>query len=186
MAGRSGAESPLPLEVEKASREMDKRGIEIPIREGIDIDIEKNWDSDGQSGEEEDRSGNSKAIGGNSGLDNEQTSEEEEQLPGTKRPKKGAGWWGKGPALQTSKKGLSRDFVDWAGYPSPGRWPLAQRRLPNDELANKIRKIVESGLVGGEGSRGPFVTDHLPKAGRGRSKLQPFRPGELGENAHRA
>ena len=49
------------------------------------------------------------------------TSDEERELGGRPRPRRGAGWWGTGPPVATSRKGLNRPFVDGGGICSPGR-----------------------------------------------------------------
>ena len=43
------------------------------------------------------------------------TSDEERELGGRPRPRRGAGWWGIGPPVATSRKGLNRPFVDGGG-----------------------------------------------------------------------
>ena len=65
----------------------------------------------------------------------EETSEEERELPGRRRPRRGEGWWGIGRPLQPHRKGLNKEFVDGAGLPSPGRWRVKDRRLPDDDVA---------------------------------------------------
>ena len=79
--------------------------------------------------------------------DPDATTDEEPEIPGLKRPKLGAGWWGRGPPLRPQRKGLVKTFYDGAGLPSPGRWPIKQRRLPDDTLANEIRDIFRQGLI---------------------------------------
>ena len=81
-----------------------------------------------------------------------ETTDEETELPGTKRPKKGEGWWGVGPTLLPLRKGAPKPFVDGAGLCSPGRWPVTRRRLPNNDLATKLQKIVLDRLKEYEGS----------------------------------
>ena len=144
VANHTGTE-PTPLKVEEVSREVDKKGIERPIREGIDEDL-RSVDSDDQKEiiNAKDEIKDTNAIAEE--VEDDTTSEEEEQRPGTIRSKKGEGWWGLGPPLQTMKRGSARDFVDGAGYPSPGRWPIDQRQLPDDSLANELRSITERGL----------------------------------------
>ena len=67
------------------------------------------------------------------------TSEEERELPGQRRPKRGEGWWGIGRPIQPHRKGLNKEFVDGAGLPSPGRWKVNDRRLPDDDEARDLR-----------------------------------------------
>ena len=103
-------------EVEKASRLMDSKGIDLPIMEGIDMgsDTPKLV---GDSDSEEDEPG-ARARGSK----DDETSDEESELPGTTRPKRGAGWWGRGPTLRPHRKRIAKTFIDGAGFPSPGRW----------------------------------------------------------------
>ena len=68
------------------------------------------------------------------------TTDEEVELPGVKRPKRGAAWWGRGPPIRAWRKSVERDFADGAGLCSPGRWPVDRRRLPNDGLVKRIRR----------------------------------------------
>jgi hypothetical protein len=75
-----------------------------------------------------------------------ETSEEERELPGQKRPRKGAGWWGRGRPLQPHRKGMANNFVDGAGTPSPGRWRIEDRRLPENEVAEDLRAALRQGL----------------------------------------
>ena len=79
------------------------------------------------------------------------TSDEEVELPGTRRPKKGEGWWGVGPSIKPLRKGVPRDFVDGAGLCSPGRWPPSQRRLPDGHAARRLQGVVLEGLRKCEG-----------------------------------
>ena len=66
------------------------------------------------------------------------TSENEAEAGGRPRPKRGTGWWGHGQPLAARKKGVARPFVDGAGLPSPGRWPIAYRKLPTGTLADRL------------------------------------------------
>ena len=56
------------------------------------------------------------------------------------------GWWGIGSTLKPHRKGRIKLFVDGAGLPSPGRWRIANRRLPGDKVAQGIRNILREGL----------------------------------------
>ena len=80
------------------------------------------------------------------GTQNDETSDEEAELPGTTRPKRGAGWWGRGPTLRPHRKGIAKTFIDGAGFPSPGRWSPTQRNLPEDGTAEKLKSIFKRGL----------------------------------------
>ena len=123
-------------EIDRATRLMDSKGVDRPIREGLDKTVVPDLSED------EHAQGPS-ATSANTG---DSTSEEERELPGTVRPKKGAGWWGRGPPLRPQRKGLEKVFVDGAGFPSPGRWKPDQRKLPNDSIAKELRSIFEAGL----------------------------------------
>ena len=70
------------------------------------------------------------------------TIQEESELPGTTHPKRGAGWWGRGPPIRAWRKSVERDFADGARLCSPVRWPIARRRLPNDRLVVRIRETI--------------------------------------------
>ena len=75
-----------------------------------------------------------------------ETSDEEVELQNRRRPKRGEGWWGAGPPVQIHRKGEPRPLTDGAGLPSPGRWPIARRRLPQREPVKQIRQILLEGL----------------------------------------
>lgn len=124
-------------EIEKASRALDEKGIDRPLREGLDDSVPKlvPEDDDDDSGDATD-------------LDPpEETTDEETELPGTIRPKRGEGWWGRGSTLRPQRKGIVKTFYDGAGLPSPGRWAPKQRRLPEDEIATELRRIFKEGLA---------------------------------------
>ena len=89
--------------VEKASREVDRKGADRPIREGIDCDPKEDLSED----ETHDPAGRPPRDA----EDIATTSEEERELPGTYRPKRGKGWWGRGEALRPFRKGAARDFA---------------------------------------------------------------------------
>ena len=74
------------------------------------------------------------------------TSDEESELGGMTRPKRGRGWLGVGPTLLPLRKGTPQPFTDGAGLCSPGRWPIDRRRLPDDDLAQQLKSIVAKGL----------------------------------------
>ena len=73
--------------------------------------------------------------------------EDETELPGTRRPRKGEGWCGVGPTLMPLRKGVPKPFVDGAGHCSPGRWPIGRRRIPENDIASKLQGIVEKALI---------------------------------------
>ena len=78
------------------------------------------------------------------------TTDEETELPGTARPPKRSGWWGRGPPLRPHRKGVPRDFVDGGGLCSPGRWEIDKRVLPDNHLHRRIRKTLFDGLLKAE------------------------------------
>ena len=124
-------------EVDRASKLMDSKGIDLPIMEGIDMgDGPPRLVGDSDSEDEEP----------GAGTQNDDTSDEEAELPGTTRPKRGAGWWGRGPTLRPHRKGIAKTFIDGAGFPSPGRWNPKQRNLPEDGTAEKLKSIFKRGL----------------------------------------
>ena len=77
----------------------------------------------------------------------EVTFDEAPELSGTERPRKGAGWYGRGPTLKPHQKGVARDFVDGAGLCSSGRCEVCQRRLPDDHAAGRLQKALIDGLL---------------------------------------
>ena len=46
------------------------------------------------------------------------------------------------------RKGIVKPFTDGAGLCSPGRWPMATRRLPSDETAKDLQQLVLRALFG--------------------------------------
>ena len=83
---RGAAEVVGAGEIERAPAEMDAKGIDRQLREGFDFDPDmpklmrdSDDDSNGEPG----------------GAVVDDTSDEEAELPGTHRPKRGAGWWGR-------------------------------------------------------------------------------------------
>ena len=115
--------------IQEASDEIEARSREAPIKDGLKLDGHKPEMTDAP---------------------NEITTDEETEHPGTTRPKKGAGWWGFGPPIRPLKKGVPRDFVDGAGLCSPGRWPISQRRIPDDYTSKRLQKVVRDGLLKSE------------------------------------
>ena len=122
--------------VEETSTQPDERGVHRPIKDGLV--------QDGREHLSEDENGEAKTDG--NGEQDIDTSEEEREMPGVRRPKRGEGWWGRCRPLQPHRKGLNKDFVDGAGLASPGRWKVKDRRLPENERAQELRKAVWSAL----------------------------------------
>ena len=98
---------PQPDIVTEASKNIDDIGVNLPIKDGL-----KHDGKDTLSDDEPDQVPRAD--------DNDNTSEEERELPGQRRPKRGEGWWGYGRPLRAQKKGLAKDFTDGAGLPHPG------------------------------------------------------------------
>ena len=117
-----------------ASEEANSLGVDRPLREGPDLSVQPDSDSDDERGgtrlEEADRV----------------TSDEEKEAGGIPRPKRGAGWWGHGPPLRPRRKGVHRDFVDGGGLASPGRWPPDRRRLPEGKVIGRLQDCLLEGL----------------------------------------
>ena len=139
---------------------MDDKGINRLLREGFDFDPEMSnlQGSSPEDEEENDTSGNTTEI--------DDTSDEESELPRTKRPKRGEGWRGDGPTLKPHRKGITKSFIDGAGLPSPGRWPPKKRRLPNNDIAKEVREIFQAGIQGLHGPSPrqlPQVCHGVPK-----------------------
>ena len=139
-ASWSGPNEILPAdEIAAASAAADAKGIDQAIKDGIDQEIPE------PSSEEDARREWAKV-----GHDDDHTTDEEKELNGFVRPKKGAGHWGKGPALKVNRKGVMRDMVDGGGLCSPGRWPKPRRRLPTTNIAAKLQDILLQGLLRAE------------------------------------
>ena len=79
-------------------------------------------------------------------LEGEITTDEETELPGTRRPRKGEGWWGRGPPVRPIRKGIPRESVDGGGLCSPGRWPIDKRILPDDYTSKHLQKALTDSL----------------------------------------
>ena len=114
--------------VKHATDLADRKGIGTPILEGIDELL----DHDRKLGE--------------ATIDNDATTDEERELGDFVRPKLNSGFWGIGPTLQPHRKGMAKTFIDGAGLPSPGRWKVANRRLPGTGVAKHLRDILREGL----------------------------------------
>ena len=114
-------------EVEYQSNMLDEKGIRRPIKDGLEEEGKETLveEDERNTAEEED-------------LD-DITTDEERELPGQRRPPRGSGWWGIGRPLQPRRKGVNNDFADGAGLPSPGRWNIRDRRLPESEVAEELR-----------------------------------------------
>ena len=126
-------------ERDQLTRELDEKGAFGPIKDGL-THLTKETLSDEEDQQEE-------AAGPPTTEDLVvDTSEEERELPGTRRPKRGEGWWGRGRPMLTQRKGLSRAFVDGAGHASPGRWKACDRVLPDDDIATELRKAMAESL----------------------------------------
>ena len=108
------------------------------------------------------------------------TSDEERELPGQTRPKRGAGWWGSGRPMRTHRKGLAGDLVDGSGLPSPGRWKVSDRNLPDDEVARELREVLRASLHGMEKSMcGGTLRSALLDIMAGKLTSSPFPESEV-------
>ena len=75
--------------VEETSTQLDEQGVHRPIKDGLV--------QDGREHLSEDENGEAKTDG--NGEQDIDTSEEEREMPGVRRPKRGEGWWGRGRPL---------------------------------------------------------------------------------------
>ena len=104
-------------ETRDINEKLDDNGINVPAREGIDKLLDNiEVDADGTM---------RTRMRDNPGFDvndDSKTTDEEQDLPGIMGPRKGNGWWGRGPPLSAYRKGVDREINDGAGFPSPGRW----------------------------------------------------------------
>ena len=149
----------------QATALADKAGAELPIKDGLDQDV-REWLSEDELNDETTKS--KEPV-------DDPTTDEERELPGVKRPKRGAGWWGRGRALRTTRKGIGREFVDGAGLPSPGRWKIKDRILPDHDVAQEIRQIVWKALRDMEEFLpGGSLRDALYSIMAGGNKTSPF------------
>ena len=81
--------------------------------------------------------------------------------------------------MRTTRKGISREFVDVAGLPSPGRWKIADRILPDHDVTQEIRQIVWKALRDMEELLpGGSLRDALYSIMAGNNKTSPF-PQEM-------
>ena len=112
-------------EIIRASRRADEKGVGRAIKDGLErdkgiSDLEFDEPREPQKGRQAEQLAE----------DPDATTDEEPELPGLRRPKYGEGWWGRGPTLRPHKKGLVKEFIDGAGYPSPGRWRSSRGGCP--------------------------------------------------------
>ena len=131
-------EVPSKEKVAEVSAQLDEFGVHRPIKEGLEDEGKGTLsDEDGFDGDITVKVPE---------LIDDETTDEERELPGVFRPERGAGWWGRGRALQPHRKGLVKEFADGAGFPSPGRWKVKDRRLPDDDIATRLRETLREGL----------------------------------------
>ena len=165
-----GNEIVSQADIDKASKKVDEKGADLPIREGPDLDLRPHVSDD-----------EVEVSAAGVGDMEEVTTDEEPELPGLKRPKKGSGWWGRGPPIRPQRKGLVKNFIDGAGYPSPGRWKVDQRRLPDDTVAKELREVFRKGLmVSAPHLPGGDLKKALLELAAGNLKASPF-PTEVVE-----
>ena len=148
-------------EIRKESDRVDGLGIHRPIKDELEI---------------ADFAPKVKVIEG------DKTSEEETELNGKKRPKKGAGWWGHGHTMLPLRKGIPKPFTDGAGLCSPGRWPIDRRRLPSNDIAMELQQILLKALFDFEAdlkkNKQMDLRHVLLKTAVGKMTEQPF-PKEM-------
>ena len=75
------------------------------------------------------------------------TTDEETELGGARRAKRGDGWWGRGQPLGTLRKGVHGPVVDGGGLCSPGRWPIRRRVLPDTPIVRDLREVLWQGFL---------------------------------------
>ena len=112
-------------EINEATMNLGMKGINAPIKDELEIGPFEPPTHD---------------------VEGEITIDEETEVPGTRRPRKGEGWWGQGPPLRPIRKRYSREFVDGGGLCSPGRWPIDRHTLPDDYTTKRLRKVMVDGL----------------------------------------
>ena len=69
------------------------------------------------------------------------TSEEESEMNGQPRPKRGSVCLGYGATMLPLRKGTPKPFVDAAG-----RWPVQRRKHPADDIAINLQGLVLDAL----------------------------------------
>jgi len=159
-------------EVDQSTAKVERAGAELPIKDGLDQDV-REWLSEDELNDDTTKP----RVPAD-----DVTTDEERELPGVKRPKRGAGWWGRGRALRTTRKGIGREFVDGAGLPSPGRWKIKDRILPDHEVAQEIRQIVWNALRNMEELLpGGSLRDALYSIMAGGNKSSPFPQEKVDE-----
>ena len=110
--GRTSLASSEAVELESAK--LDRLGVNRPIKDELELDAFNFKEPE---------------------VEQSETTDEETELNNHPRPKKGHGCWGHGPTLLALRKGTPKPFADGAGMCSPGRWPVARRKLPDNDLA---------------------------------------------------
>ena len=88
-------------------------------------------------------------------------------------PERGSGWTGIGSPLQAGNGYTSRDYCDGQGLPSPGRWPVQNRRYPSTE---RWKKVMTKFSVFVKARCKP---DLLIALAMGRVETCPFDPSEI-------
>ena len=87
-------------EIQVVSEAIDERGVHRAIKDGLEDDGVANLsDEEGQAP--------SRSQAADAEEADHPTTDEERELPGQRRPPKGAGWWGMGRPLDPHRKGKS-------------------------------------------------------------------------------
>ena len=126
-------------DIATATAQAEAKGTDQTIKDGIDQELP-------DPSSEEDTAREWAKVG----TKGDDTTDEETELGGCRRPKRGEGFWGAGQPLKVSRKGLLRDVVDGAGLCSPGRWAKARRKLPQTNIAAELQSIMLKGLIRAE------------------------------------
>ena len=110
---------------DEISRNIDEEGVHLPIKDGRETlsEDEQEVYSDGRAQKHHVQQNHV----------DDATSEDECELPGQRRPKRGMGWWGHGRPLRAQKKGLAND-VGRLGGPGAGGEPSGGRRGPDHHV----------------------------------------------------
>ena len=155
-------------QVEAATAEADKLGVELPIREGLGVD-EKVGLSEDELTEKDDLP-----------EDVDSTTDEERELGNRRRPKYGEGWWGRGPTLQPHREGTRQTIRRWRRLPVTRSVAYQQAPAsgrPHCEEAEGDRPQRSPGL--GRQPPGEVDQDRSGQAGVGRMREQPLPHRDL-------
>ena len=101
---------PSREEIARISKALNAKGVDRPIKDGLednglDAILAEDELAHGSTRTKKERERNMNSLN-----DEEVTSNDEKELPGTLRPKRGAGWWGRGRPMQPHRKGINKDL----------------------------------------------------------------------------